>query len=301
MGRRRRSRPLGAGLGGAAAVVVVATLWWWSTGAADPVAPGPPPPGIDPAAAPSGPGATGDAGSGPPGAPAATIDATSGGAALEAVRAAVRATGEVPTARFALVVVPGDDPAGPPLTEASGVVDLAGGNVSMTLWQWDGSGAAATVLEAVAIGDDLYVRSPALDIGEVEPRWWRMRVAPGGEGPPVAVSGLLSLVGTAVAAEQLGPGAAGGVEFTRYGVTLPGDGAAPALGGPPEGGAELGVDGEGLVRVVEVRGRGASGAAAGVAVVVRLTLDGFGTPVSVVAPDPGQVRELTGVAPAAGG
>lgn len=285
-------------------------LWWWSAGSGDPLAPG----GVAPEGHRAG-ALTAGAPPGEPGSEVAGGTRGSGGAegtggaalsepsdeALAAVRAAAAATEAVSTAQFHLTVAPSEDPASVPLTEVSGVVDVREGAVSMALRQWDPTSSSATSLEAVAIGDSLYVRSAALDLPGERSSWWRVRVGPGDDGPPAAVSELVGLVGSAVAAELVGPGLENGVEVTRYRVQLGGDGRGSGFAGSAAGWGLVGVDETGRLRTIEVRAAGTWGAAAGQPVVVRLRLDGLGEAVQVAVPQPDAVRELAGSAPGGGG
>jgi len=221
------------------------------------------------------------------------------GGALEAVRAAAQDTEAESTAGFTLTVALLDEGGSSPLTEVTGVADLASGAVALALRQWDpASSAAPSRLEVVGVDDELYVRAPSLDPPGAPARWWRTTVAPGGpgeDGAPAAVSSLVGLVGDAVSAEVIGPLTEDGVGVTRYRVALPADGRVPPGEGdaagvdPAAGWALVGVTDAGRLRSVEVRASGAWGAAAGRPVVVRLVLEQLGAPVVVTVPDPADV------------
>ena len=286
-------------------MAAVAGLWWWSSGAALPLAPGGPPgsAAVDPAvpangaADPraSGSGKAGDAGATPGLSPQASP------AALEAVHAAARATTDAPTAQFALTLVVGDDPLSAPQVEASGAVDVREGRVAMTMQQGGLSPSPGVVsLEAIAIADVLYLRSPSLGAPGEPPVWWRIGVQAGDSGAPAAVSGLVGLVAGAVAAEDLGDSTEGGVAIRRYRVQL-GDQGTPLVGEAGAGWAVVGVTSAGVLRLVEVRGVGTWGAAEGQPVLARLVLDRVGEPVDIRPPDPAEVREAAGSVPSSGG
>lgn len=308
-GRRLGRHRGGVGAAGVATVVVVGALWWWSAGAADPLAPGPTPPGASsvggllPTAAPaeSGEAPTRDGGDGDRG--ARTGDAVGGDAsALEVVRTAARAAATAPTARFSLTVALADEPATAPITEATGVVDVPSGRVAMSLRQWDPAVAAApTTIEAVGVDEDLFVRSSALDPPGEPASWWRMRVGGGDQAAPAGVSGLVSLVEAAVAAEGAGRGLEDGVEVDRYRVRLSDRGAVGGVAVEESGWAIVGITASGALRAIEVRGAGAWGTAAGRGVVVRLVLDGLGKPVEITAPAADEVRDAPGLSGTRGG
>lgn len=309
-GLRRRARP---GVVGVGAALAVAGLWWWSLGAADPVAPGAGTSAADATDGVSaGAGATGlEAALLPGGAGRAPSDGGGpGGATPEAlarVRSAAQRAADAPTSRFTLTVALADDAAAAPLTVASGVVDAVSGGVAMSLEQRDPSSASsATSLEAIAVGEVLYVRSPSLNPPDEPSAWWRIAVgtdsgpAAGSGSSPASVSGLVALVATGTAAEVVGPATEGGEAVTRLRVELPGTATTAGLTGTEPGWAVVGIADDGSLRSVEVRGSGVWGAAAGRAVVVRLALDGLGDPVDIRVPDPADVREPAGN-PAAGG
>lgn len=222
------------------------------------------------------------------------------------MRAAAQRAADAPTSRFTLTVALADDAAAAPLTVASGVVDAASGSVALSLEQRDPSSSSATSLEAIAVGDILYVRSPSLDRPGEPSAWWRMAVGADSDlatdpgASPASVSDLVALVATGTAAEVLGPATEGGEAVTRLRVELPGETTTAGLAGTDPGWAVVGIADDGSLRSVEVRGSGAWGAASGRAVVVRLALDGLGEPVDIRVPDPAEVRDPAGN-PVAGG
>jgi hypothetical protein len=297
-GRPAGKRGVGLGLAVVTVVVAVAGLWRWSTGAADPVAPGGTPPtgevagGAAAGAPPAGHATAGQAGTEPRSADGPSGDSEVGdAAALSTVRAAAIATAAAPTMHFTLGIVLADGSTSPPATEISGAVDNVSGNVTVTLREWGaGPGSIPTTLEAIAVGDALFVRSSAL-VPPGEPLvWWRVPADAAGQSTPAMVAGLVALVGTAVSAEPAGSGLVDGAEVTRLRVGFPGEDAASGVVGSVSGWGVVGIDGDGRLRSVEVRAVGAWGQATGREVLVRLALDRLGDPVEVGAPDPAEVR-----------
>lgn len=214
---------------------------------------------------------------------------------------------------FTLRIVLPDDSTTPPATEVTGAVDNVSGDVAVTLREWaSAAGATPTTLEAIAVGDALYVRSSSLDPPGGPTVWWRAPADAAGQGTPALVSGLVALVGSATSAESAGTTTVDGIEVRRLRVELPGESADPAVVGSASGWGTVGVDGDGRLRSVEVVAVGAWGQAAGREVLVRLVIDRLGNPVEIRAPDPAEVRdplvgsgagggERVGVAVGAGG
>ena len=181
-----------------------------------------------------------------------------------------------------------------PLSEISGDVDLGRRAASLVLRQWTAGGTGeVTTVEVVVVPDAVYLRAPGLgsSAGSDDGQWWRTAVEAGSDQGPPVLSGLLTVLATAAAADGGVADVFDGGAVRRHRVRLAN---APSVGMGPgvqfEGGLVVWVDDEPLVRAIEAVALPTGATGAGRAV-VRLEVIRPRQPVTVTVPAAADVRQ----------